>query len=176
MNNINTWLTNLNQLKLPLWQDLPEITLYLDQVLEYVNSYLDQLLVTTLKKEKIITASMINNYVKQGIIKAPDKKRYGKHQIAIIIMIGILKQVLTIASLKNYFQSISSETQLEFIYDSFVSELKTALLDINNSFQSEADNLEFLPMNLATTAMANKIMAEYLFDQPDLKLKKTKGD
>ena len=49
----------------PLWEELPEIELYLDQVLLYVN----QVTQSTLgPNDKGLTASMVNNYVKHGHI------------------------------------------------------------------------------------------------------------
>ena len=56
----------------PLWEELPEIELYLDQVLLYVN----QVTQSTLgPNDKGLTASMVNNYVKEGLITLP-RSRY----------------------------------------------------------------------------------------------------
>lgn len=73
--------------KLPSWKDLPDLELYLDQVLLYVNQ------VTQLSQatdHKLLTASMINNYVKHGYIDKPIKKNI-KKQVARLIAISILK-------------------------------------------------------------------------------------
>ena len=51
-----------------------ELGLYLDQVVNYLEKYLSQY--STNKEDKIITKTMINNYVKQGIMPAPEKKKY----------------------------------------------------------------------------------------------------
>lgn len=56
----------------PLWEELPEIELYLDQVLLYVN----QVTQSTLgPNDKGLTASMVNNYVKHGHVAKPIKKK-----------------------------------------------------------------------------------------------------
>ena len=57
---------------IPRWNELPEIDLYLDQVVNYLEKYLGILNVN--RDEKIITKTMINNYVKLGIMPAPEKK------------------------------------------------------------------------------------------------------
>ncbi|WP_019792032.1 DUF1836 domain-containing protein, partial [Streptococcus sobrinus] len=57
----------------PKWADLPELDLYLDQVLLYVNQ-VSKLSTTT--TDKGLTASMINNYVKHGLVEKPVKKKY----------------------------------------------------------------------------------------------------
>ena len=59
--------------KLPHWEDLPEIDLYMDQVIALMEKYLSDL--TTQDDSKLITPSMINNYVKLNIIPAPTKKK-----------------------------------------------------------------------------------------------------
>lgn len=50
---------------LPRWNELPEIDLYLDQVVNYLEKYLG--ILSSNDDDKIITKTMINNYVKQGI-------------------------------------------------------------------------------------------------------------
>ena len=57
---------------LPRWNELPEIDLYLDQVVNYLEKYLG--ILSSNDDDKIITKTMINNYVKQGIMPAPEKK------------------------------------------------------------------------------------------------------
>ena len=61
--------------ELPTWEQLPNVDLYMDQVLTYLNDELGQLY---FHNEKFVTSSMINNYVKIGIVKRPEKKHYTK--------------------------------------------------------------------------------------------------
>ena len=63
--------------KLPYWDELPEIDLYMDQVIVLMEKYLSWYIGYD-SENKIITPSMINNYVKLGIIPAPIKKKYSK--------------------------------------------------------------------------------------------------
>ena len=55
----------------PKWEEIPSINLYLDQVLLYVNQICPP---ASPDKEKGLTASMVNNYVKHGYISKPEKK------------------------------------------------------------------------------------------------------
>ena len=82
---------------LPRWNELPEIDLYLDQVVNYLEKYLG--ILSSNDDDKIITKTMINNYVKQGIMPAPEKKKYGKTHIAYLMVICILKQVYSIGEI-----------------------------------------------------------------------------
>ena len=54
---------------MPRWDELPDIELYLDQVVNYLEKHLG--IYVANKEEKIITKTMINNYVKQEIMPAP---------------------------------------------------------------------------------------------------------
>ena len=63
----------------PKWAEIPNIDLYLDQVLLYVNQVCAPI---SLDKDKGLTASMVNNYVKHGYLTKPDKKKYQRQQIA----------------------------------------------------------------------------------------------
>ncbi|EFV97609.1 hypothetical protein HMPREF9171_0907 [Streptococcus agalactiae ATCC 13813] len=61
----------MNKNQYPKWEELPELDLYLDQVLLYVNQLINP---KTITNDKLLTASMINNYVKHNYISKPIKK------------------------------------------------------------------------------------------------------
>lgn len=79
------------------WHQLPEIELYMDQMISYIE---DQVSRISFLDEKLITPSMVNNYVKLGLIPKPNKKKYNKEHLAFLISITILKQVLPISMIK----------------------------------------------------------------------------
>ena len=97
-----------NTISFPRYAELPQLELYMDQVL----LILEQSLVPDLPEppaepprrskqgERPITASMINNYVKQGLIEPPRKKRYTRQQVASLLLICLLKNLLPIADIK----------------------------------------------------------------------------
>ena len=64
---------------IPRWKELPNIDLYMDQVLNYIETSLKDYIKSD---EKFITKTMINNYVKQGIIDPPVNKKYNRLHIA----------------------------------------------------------------------------------------------
>ena len=61
----------------PKWSELPNIDLYLDQVLLYVNRLDSSSIVDD---DKGLTSAMINNYVKNGHLDKPVKKKYNRKQ------------------------------------------------------------------------------------------------
>lgn len=83
---------------LPRWQELPDLELYMDQVLALAGRYLGG---CAAGGEKGLTAAMVNNYVKSGAMPAPEKKRYTRTHLAHLLMICLLKPVLPIASIRT---------------------------------------------------------------------------
>lgn len=107
--------------RLPRYGELPDVGLYLDQVVQYVNAAIAQLGLVPL------TGSMVGNYVKQGLIESPVKKRYSADQIAYLIFISASKSVLSIENLR-LFISMQKETYDVFVaYDYFCEQLELAL-------------------------------------------------
>ena len=85
----NEYCSFIASVHLPRYEELPDIGLYMDQLLTYLEINLRPLCQTD---EKLITASMINNYIKQGIVPTPESKRYNKNHVAYLISICILKR------------------------------------------------------------------------------------
>lgn len=104
-------------MKLPNWQQLPTLDLYLDQVLIFVNQ---QIMSFFPQQDIILTASMINNYVKKGIIPKPIKKKYNQRHLAYLISITLLKTSFNIQDISSAMQMISSQYGPEKSYDDFV--------------------------------------------------------
>ena len=111
----------LNTLSLPRYDQLPNVTLYRDQVIEYVALWM---------QPPVITPSMINNYVKVGLVPAPVKKQYGREQIARLIAICIFKQVLPIAALQALFNiqrlSYDAPTAFDYVVDQLEASIRSA--------------------------------------------------
>lgn len=103
--------------KLPLWEDLPELDLYLDQVLYYVNKVSQ----TRVDRDvKGITSSMINNYVKNGHLEKPIRKKYQRHQIARLIAIAFLKNVFSLQEIGETLEVLRQNYSSEDLYNLFV--------------------------------------------------------
>lgn len=101
----------------PKWSELPTIDLYLDQVLLYVNQLDSSSIVDD---EKGLTAAMINNYVKNGHLDKPIKKKYSRRQLARLIVITCLKNVFAIQEISKTISSLTKDGDSEGMYDNFV--------------------------------------------------------
>jgi len=96
---LTRWERFLEVYNLPEWEDLPQIDLYLDQVIALVNQYLG-FFVYDPTEEKLLTPSMVNNYVKLRLIPAPVRKKYGRKHIALLLMVCTFKQSLSMAAVQ----------------------------------------------------------------------------
>ena len=90
---LRRWEKYLLAYRLPAWDTIPDIGLYMEQVIDLLKGYLDYM-PPELKEEQIITGAAINNYVRRGYLPMPVKKRYYRIHIAHLIMIcnGYSKQ------------------------------------------------------------------------------------
>lgn len=81
--------------------EFPPLELYMDQVIVFVNQQLN--LLTRSENEITLTASMVNNYVKAKVVDRPERKKYRPEQLADLIMVSVLKNVLTLNEIKDLF-------------------------------------------------------------------------
>lgn len=105
--------------------EMPRIDLYLDQVLSIVSMELAPLYGDD---EKIITGSMVNNYVKQRVMPAPTRKRYTRYHLAALLFVCALKRVLSIAQVALMLQLCrDANVDITNAYDRLSSALEQTL-------------------------------------------------
>ena len=107
--------------RLPRFQQIPNIGLYLEQLTKYISEYTGPLGLCPL------TSSMVSNYVKQGIIKRPEKKQYDRDQIAHLIFIALAKSILSLDDLQKFISLQQRTYAVSTAYDYFCTELEAAL-------------------------------------------------
>lgn len=82
--------------RLPRYNEIPNVGLYLEQVVKYICEYLEPI------QENAITGSMVSNYVKKGLVSNPVKKQYSRDQIAYLMFIALAKSVLSLDNLTRF--------------------------------------------------------------------------
>lgn len=113
---LRRWETYLREYRLPEWESIPDLGLYMEQVTVLMKQYLDYM-PPELKEEQFITPSTINNYVRMKIMPEPRKKRYYRVHLAYLIMILTLKQSLSIPMIRELLPSLDQpETDMEVFY------------------------------------------------------------
>lgn len=111
----------IGDFRMPRYREIPNMGLYLDQTIKYINQYLEPLGCME------ITSSMVSNYVKKGYIKSPVKKQYDAEQIAYLFFIAVAKNVLSMESIAKMFGLMKGVYNEEVAYDYFCSELENVL-------------------------------------------------
>lgn len=166
MNSINDilskWLDELNNFSYKDYKDLPDIDLYMDQVVTFLDKQLSIFQTSSLDKQ--ITSSMINNYVKGEVVSAPISKKYNREHLALIQEVCTLKQVLTIAEVKQIIDERYRKEDIakDEIFDHFknlVNEKNKEAVSLtksllNNIEQNDLRALTDLSVDLALTASA----------------------
>lgn len=117
---MNNFKEEILKFKCPRWDSLPEVDLYMDQVV----SLLENKLHIFADEEKIVTSTMINNYVKQKIIPAPHQKRYSKNQVAHLFIIILLKKIFSVSEISMFLSYIDEKNAPEKSFDEFCNQVE----------------------------------------------------
>ena len=124
-NKFNQFSKEMKEFKLPYWKDLPDIDLYMDQVISLMEKYLTYVAGSD---SKTLTPSMINNYVKLDIIPAPNKKKYSREHIAYLLIICSLKQIMPIPRIKEMIDIKLKDNSISDVLD-YYSDLYNKTFD-----------------------------------------------
>lgn len=143
----------------PRWHELPDVELYMDQLVGYAERHLEALDVT--QEGRLITPSMINNYVKMKLIPAPVKKKYGVRQISRLLVICSLKRDFSISELQEMMGMVLKRFENRVAYDLFCDEMER---HIRHVFTGEplppvGPTQEEAMIRAVMTAFANKLYA-----------------
>ena len=113
--------TLIKDFSLPRYNDIPNVGLYLEQVVKYISEYLCPL------GSFSLTGSMVSNYVKKGLVENPVKKQYDRKQIASLIFIAVAKNVLSMDDILLLFKMQEKTYEPKRAYDYFCNELENVL-------------------------------------------------
>lgn len=117
MKNSEVILEYVSKHNMPRYKEIPNVGLYLEQVVKYINNVLNPLHLS-------ITPSMLSNYVKKGYIARPVKKQYNAEQIAYLIFIVVAKQVLSMEHIAALIEMQKVTYSEERAYNYFCEELE----------------------------------------------------
>ena len=137
----------------PKWDELPELDLYLDQVLLYVNNVCGSSISAA---DKGLTASMINNYVKHGYISKPVKKKYQRRQVARLIAITTLKTVFSIQEISATLNMLHQEADSRELYDDFVDYMNGNKLEVAPIISTACQTVKLYQKTLSLIQVPNE--------------------
>lgn len=122
----------------PRWEELPEKELFNPEVVDYVSALLSPLM----PGEKILTGTMIQNYLKWGILNKGAGRKYNREQIATLIVLSIYKQILPIGDLRKGMDLMLSKSDSATAYNRFAEALEQAIRRTALSVRPEGIRME----------------------------------
>lgn len=163
--DLSNWFSQLENYKFPDWQELPDLDLYMDQVVTYLERILCSISVEG--EDKLITTWMVNNYVKAGAIPMPKGKKYNKEHLGYILLICAMKQVLSISDihfltdLKKHSQLDSSVIYQEIkeVHTRCIQQVATNVIGSLNEINHDTNSQE-IKKKLADLAVEYSVEAE----------------
>lgn len=152
----------LSGITLPRWQELPDLELYMDQVLSLISRYLGEY---PGFDRKGLTASMVNNYVKAGVVPPPARKKYSRSHLAHLIVVCILKTSLPLDAFRQLLSVICEEKLTEDVYNRFCTLFEQATKASVTSFLADepGEKLAVSLLRSALRAQAEQAIAIRLF-------------
>ena len=119
-NTRNRIAASIDAFRLPAYQEIPDVGLYLEQTAYCLTECLKPL-------DIAVTGSMVSNYVKRGLVKNPVKKLYGREQIAYLLFIAVAKSVLSLEDIQLLIRVQQKSYTPEVAYNYFCCELENIL-------------------------------------------------
>ena len=168
-------------------EDIPGIDLYMDQVTTFMESQLASS--KRYPDDKILTKTMINNYAKNNLLPSPEKKRYSREHMLLLIFIYYFKSILSISDIQTllhpitekYFKSDSEmdltaiynevfsmeKNQIEYLTKDLLSRYKTAQGTFENAPEEDREFLKLFSFIclLSFDVYMKKMLIEHLTDE-----------
>ncbi len=121
--------------------DIPNIELYMDQVTTFMDSQMASS--RRYPDDKVLTKTMINNYAKNHLLPSPNKKKYSKEHILMLIFIYYFKSFLSISDIQAILNPLADKY--------FQKEDGLNMEDLYNEvFGMEKEQVEYLKNDLLT--------------------------
>lgn len=153
---------NIDSFSLPKYEQLPDIGLYLEQTVNYINDIYAPLDIS-------ITPSMLSNYVKKGYIEHPVNKKYYAPQIAYLLFFLPVKQTFMTENIYELFTLQRRTYPLDTAYNYFADQFEGMLqylFGLSSEPPADTDGeLSFAKrtMQSVITAMSHVIYLRFCF-------------
>ncbi len=150
----------------PRYEEFPSLELYAEQVLSLMKEYLG---VFYDDGAPLLTSNMINNYVKQRIVKPPVNKRYDRVHLSYFVVVCLLKGFMNISELCAGLEIILEKNTVRDAYNLFCEELEGALKRVFSGESvhelAAADSNELELIRAMCTSLANLTFAHCIIEE-----------
>jgi len=142
--------------------EIPNIDLYMDQVTTFMDKHLQSS--KRYDDDKLLTKTMINNYTKNNLLPSPEKKKYTKDHIYLLIFIYHMKNILSISDIQSVLNPLTdmffgpdSKLSLEQVYEEIFR------IEKEQSYEITKDLVEKLKLSKESFAEVEKTEEEEEF-------------
>ncbi|PYG85817.1 uncharacterized protein DUF1836 [Ruminiclostridium sufflavum DSM 19573] len=162
----------LSSYKTEVWSSFPGIDLYMDQVVTYLEKLLNTF--NDDDKNKVITSSMVNNYVKEGYLKRPVNKKYDRVHLVSLYIMSMLKPILPISLIAGSLQNFENEQKYRIFFEEFTTMQDEAFNNVSHKLAAALNQitddkdyetaLRLFALQLTSEANAHRIAAEKILE------------
>lgn len=151
---LNSILASLERIDYIKPKEIPNIDLYMDQVTTFMEEHLQSS--KRYPEDKILTKTMINNYAKNRLLPSPEKKKYSKEHMLLLIYIYYYKGILSIGDIQRllepltekYFRtngSINMQSIYEEVFSLEKSEVEQMKRDVIEKYKTASNTFPDAP-------------------------------
>ena len=139
------------------YERLPDIDLYMDQVIEYLSRQC-----LSLRENDKISSALINNYIKDGLLPRAVDKTYTREHLAYLLMIARLKQTLSVKDVGLLLQSDAKGEDVASYFDRFQRLVAETADAVGASLPKEENELSAVAVRLAISGYVSRIVCEMI--------------
>ena len=144
------------------WEELPDLALYMDQIISYMPRQLIRF-----DDGEGLTSAMVNNYIKEGLVPRAEGKRYGPVHLGYLTAVCALKRVLPVRDV-GILLAAGQGTGRDpgYLYGYFCDALDRALGETAQAIDPEAQpaDLPALALDLALRSYACQLACARVLD------------
>lgn len=161
METIEELKKSLKEVRPNKWEDIPDIDLYMDQVLMYM-----QRQHIGLESGETLTSAMVNNYIKKGLLPRAKGKRYDRSHVAYLTAICLLKQVLSVDLTDQLLKNQLENSGIQEFYGKYCDSVDVAYNEVAEKINDNMSDEEIaaLTLQLAASSYAQKVACERLLE------------
>lgn len=146
--------------KMPRYNEIPNVGLYLKQVVTFVNEALAPV-------HTQVTATMLSNYVKLHILPNPEKKMYSRDHIAYFLFIVLTKNVISLENIKKLLKLQQDSADISEAYNYFCDKFEGMLKKVSGAdievFAEKKESYEKFLLKQTIITLAQKIYMDECF-------------
>ena len=175
---LEEWLETLMPESFSDWEKLPDIGLYMDQVLTMMDRQLA--FYRRSDTDKMLTQAMVNNYTKDELLPRAVEKKYNQGHLALLSILCSLKPVLSISDLKTLLHSLHNSESEKDVYSFFLETQSETLEDVKKQttvilesikktesiqdFSDAGHEMALLALRLAVDARVRLLITQKILD------------